>query len=177
MTAPPASARPSTAPDTAAPAEALAAELVALVRGLRELGSSMPSVDGQRLDVPAAAVLGHVGDAGPLRLSALAERLFLDVSTVSRQVPALERAGWLVREPDPCDRRATLLRLSERGQQALAARRRAYADVLAGALPGWGQEELRDLAASLSRLNADLAAHRSASVADARPAPAHQEAS
>ena len=160
-----------------APTEALASELVALVRGLRELGSSVPSVDGQRLDVPAAAVLGHVGDAGPLRLSALAERLFLDVSTVSRQVPALERAGWLVREPDPCDRRATLLRLTEEGQQALAARRRGYADLLAQVLPDWDEDELRALAGSLSRLNADLSAHRSASVATTRPAPVHQEAS
>ncbi len=160
-----------------APTEALATQLVGLVRGLRELGAALPSVDGHRLDAGAAAVLAHVGDAGPLRLSALAERLCLDVSTVSRQVPALERAGWLVREPDPCDRRATLLRLSARGQEALARRRRSHARLLAEALPGWDDDELRALAASLARLNTDLTTHRTASVAPARPAPVHQEAS
>jgi DNA-binding MarR family transcriptional regulator len=152
--------------------EELGAELVRLVRGLRELSATVPQPGRQRLDLPGAAVLGRVGDEGPLRLSTLAERLCLDLSTVSRQVPALERAGWLVREPDPRDRRAQLLRLTEAGQRALAARRRAQAQALAQALPGWTDVEVSDLAARLARLNTDLTAHRAA-----LPDPAHREAS
>ena len=157
--------------------ETLVSELVQLVRGLRELGAQMPAVDGRRLDLPAAAVLGNVGDAGPLRLSDLAERLHLDLSTVSRQVASLERSGWLLREPDPADRRAQLLRLTPAGQQALADRRRAHADVLTRALPGWHDDEIRTLSTLLARLNTDLTAHRTASPAPAQPAPAHLEAS
>ena len=157
--------------------EVLATELVQLVRGLRELGSRLPAVDGRRLDLPAAAVLGNVGDAGPLRLSDLAERLCLDVSTVSRQVAALERAGWLVRSPDPVDRRACLLALSTEGRAVLLVRRRAAAELLAAALPAWSDDDLQALAAGLARLNTDLATHRSATPALAPAATAHQEAS
>ncbi len=150
----------------------LAQEMVRLVRGLRDLSSALPATEGRRLDQAGAAVLSHVGDFGPLRLSELAERLCLDVSTVSRQVPALEREGWVDREADPCDRRAQLLRLSPAGRAALAARRRAYSVVLSEALPTWSDEELGALAASLSRLNDDLSAHRSASPTSLHPASA-----
>jgi DNA-binding MarR family transcriptional regulator len=170
--------------DPSSPSEELARELVALVRGLRELGTRIGAVQGRRLDVPAASVLATLGDAGPLRLSTLADRLSLDLSTVSRQVPALERAGWLAREPDPDDRRAQLLRLTDEGQAALAERRRSHAALLDRALPGWTGEEVRELAATLGRLNADITAARpSASLTSLSPgslsqaAPVHQEAS
>ncbi|MCW2778144.1 MAG: transcriptional regulator, MarR family [Frankiales bacterium] len=152
--------------------EALAAELVRLVRGLRELGAAMRSSDGSRMDLPAGAVLGQVGDNGPLRLSDLADRLLLDLSTVSRQVPALERDGLLQREPDPCDRRASLLSLTDAGRAALAARRRAQAEHLAVALPDWSDDDVAHLAALLGRLNTDLSAHRSAQPAALQQAPA-----
>lgn len=158
-------------------AETLAAELVQLVRSLRELGAALPATGGRRLDLPAAAVLGHVGDAGPLRLSDLADRLCLDVSTVSRQVAALERAGWLDRAADPGDRRASLLALTDEGRAVLAERRRAAAALLREALPAWTEEELSDLAAGLSRLTTDLTAHRQASPTLAPAAPVTQEAS
>lgn len=138
--------------------EDLVHELVVLVRGLRELGASAPWTTGPRLDLPAAVVLAHLRDEGPLRLSGLADRLCLDASTVSRQVPALERAGWLVREADPDDRRAQLLRLTDEGRSTLDERRRRHAVLLRGALPDWSDAELQDLTATLSRLNADLSA-------------------
>lgn len=158
------------------PMESLAKELVHLVRGLRELAGAVQTAGGPPLEMAAAQVLGRVGDEGPLRLSTLAERLGLDLSTVSRQVPGLEQAGWLVREPDPHDRRAQLLRLTEAGQQALRERRAAQARLLADALPGWSPQEVADLAGRLARLNGDLADHRSALCARSLGAPA-QEAS
>lgn len=156
--------------------EALTRELIALVRGLRELKVRAGDPDGPRLELAAAMVLGTVADAGPLRLSVLAERLGLDVSTVSRQVPALERAGWVVRESDPADRRAQLLQISPEGRTALEARRRAHAGVLRDALSSWTEAELQSLADSLGRLNTDLSAHRTTRTPDA-PVPVHLEAS
>src|SRR3954468_11698089 len=46
---------------------------------------------------------------GPLRLSALAERLFLDKSTTSRVVGTLVRKGYIEQRADETDRRATAL--------------------------------------------------------------------
>src|SRR4051795_5982729 len=47
---------------------------------------------------------------GEQRCSTLAARAGVDVSVVSRQVAALERAGYVERRPDPRDGRASLFR-------------------------------------------------------------------
>ncbi|MGD9904937.1 MAG: MarR family winged helix-turn-helix transcriptional regulator [Vicinamibacterales bacterium] len=60
-------------------------------------------------------------DHGPLRLGALAQRLFLDKSTTSRVVAALVKKGYVDQHPDATDGRATALGASRRGR-ALCAR-------------------------------------------------------
>ncbi len=70
-----------------------------------------------------AQLIRHPG----LRQSALAERLDIEPITLTRTVDRLEEAGLVERRPDPADRRARLLFLSDRAQptverlQALAA--------------------------------------------------------
>lgn len=54
---------------------------------------------------------------GPMRLSALAERLFLDKSTTSRVVTALVRKGYVEQQPDAADGRAMLITPSREGQR------------------------------------------------------------
>jgi DNA-binding MarR family transcriptional regulator len=58
---------------------------------------------------------------GPLRLGALAERLFLDKSTTSRVVATLVKKGYVEQHAEPSDRRATALSATRRGR-ALCAR-------------------------------------------------------
>jgi MarR family transcriptional regulator, 2-MHQ and catechol-resistance regulon repressor len=53
---------------------------------------------------------------GPLRLSALAERLFLDKSTTSRVAGALVKKGYVEQHADEADRRATALKATARGR-------------------------------------------------------------
>lgn len=57
---------------------------------------------------------------GPMRLSALAERLFLDKSTTSRVVSALVRKAYVDQRPDPADGRATTLSATRQGQRLCA---------------------------------------------------------
>jgi MarR family transcriptional regulator, 2-MHQ and catechol-resistance regulon repressor len=57
---------------------------------------------------------------GPMRLNALAERLFLDKSTTSRVVNSLVRKGYVEQRADPRDGRATTLRASRQGQRLCA---------------------------------------------------------
>ena len=57
---------------------------------------------------------------GPLRLSALAERLFLDKSTTSRVVSTLVRKGYVEQRADTSDRRATTLSATRQGQRLCA---------------------------------------------------------
>ena len=61
---------------------------------------------------------------GPMRLSALAERLFLDKSTISRVVTTLVRKGYVEQRADPTDGRATTLSATRQGER-LCARIRA----------------------------------------------------
>jgi len=57
---------------------------------------------------------------GPMRLGALAERLFLDKSTTSRVVAALVKKGYIEQSADPRDGRATALRATRDGQRLYA---------------------------------------------------------
>jgi DNA-binding MarR family transcriptional regulator len=59
-------------------------------------------------------------DEAPLSQQALADRLHLEKSTVSRLIKDLEQRGWVTRERDQEDTRMLQLRLSEVGQAAAA---------------------------------------------------------
>ncbi|GAB3942171.1 hypothetical protein GCM10027614_28770 [Micromonospora vulcania] len=61
------------------------------------------------LDRAAYVILRHLDTAGPQNVSALAARLNLDGSTVTRQVSALQRDGLITRTPDPSDGRGTVI--------------------------------------------------------------------
>lgn len=64
---------------------------------------------------------------GALTLNELATELYLDKSTASRVLDALERKEYLVRETDPEDRRAIRVALTPRGRELHA---RIEADLL-----------------------------------------------
>ena len=95
---------------------------------------------------------------GEQRCSALAAQAGVDVSVVSRQVAALERAGYVARRPDPSDGRASLFSLTPAGSAALAATRTERAHWAAAALSGWDEQDAERLGELLDRLLADLEA-------------------
>ncbi|MFG1870552.1 MarR family winged helix-turn-helix transcriptional regulator [Micromonospora arborensis] len=108
------------------------------------------------LDRAAYVILRHLADAGPQNVSALAARLNLDGSTVTRQVSALQRDGLITRTPDPSDGRGTVISPTPAGLQRMAAvqaaRTRLYGDMLAD----WSAEDRATLASLLGRLNQAL---------------------
>jgi DNA-binding MarR family transcriptional regulator len=93
---------------------------------------------------------------GDQRCSALALQVGVDVSVASRQLAVLERLGYVERRPDPQDGRASLLRLTAAGAQALAATRALRAEWALTALAGWDESEARLLSELLDRLVTDL---------------------
>lgn len=60
-------------------------------------------------------------ESGPLLNSELAVLLQVDTSTLSRTIDQLDVKNYIVRQPHPTDRRATLLELSDRGVQVATA--------------------------------------------------------
>lgn len=157
----------------------VARELVLLVRGLKALHHETLQQVGLRVELPATAVLTALDERGRLRLSAVAEALHLDLSSVSRQVATLEREGWVSRTRDPADSRAALLELTPAGGEVLGRVRAARVEQLRRRLPRWSAAELADLAATLHRLSTDLRqpvdAGDTARPTDRTPALAGQE--
>ncbi|MDX6198632.1 MAG: hypothetical protein QOJ79_1783 [Actinomycetota bacterium] len=140
--------------------ETVSRELVQLVRGMRELHGAISSASRHPVDPSGAMVLSRLEELGPVRLSTLAQVLCLDISTVSRQVPALERQGWVARERDPEDQRAQLLQLTPAGREVLADVRRSRIEVLRRLLPDWTEAELDAFAGQLHRFNEDVTTNR-----------------
>ncbi len=150
-------------------------ELSTLIRGAKELHNLLSEQGEHVVDPPAYMLLNRIGEQGPLRLSTLAASVYLDVSTISRQVQDLEQAGWVLRERDPLDRRASLLRLTERGQTVLAAGQEQRANSLRQLLSDWSEDQRQALAEQLGRFNEAIASFRTS--AALRSAPRQENAS
>jgi DNA-binding MarR family transcriptional regulator len=113
----------------------------------RRVAGEIPPVQLQAL-----AALG----AGDLRISELAARLGLAVSTVTRLVDRLEAAGLAERRSHRPDRRSVLVGLSAAGREALQTIRtklRALLDELLAELP---PHERRELVRLLTKLLGSL---------------------
>lgn len=112
-----------------------------------------------RTDLSSFPLLAALAQTGPMRSTALAEAVLSDPSTVSRQVAYLVHRGYVERRADPADRRAALLALTERGEQALAGHCQHRDARLAHVMRAWPEDERRQLAVLIDRLADDLADH------------------
>ncbi|MET9913253.1 MarR family transcriptional regulator [Streptomyces sp. NPDC006476] len=111
---------------------------------------------GVPLDRAAVALLRQVADSEPLRPGELATRLGVEASHVTRTVQQLQKSGYVTRVPDPDDRRAQRIQLTDRGQQAIDRVRDAGARGMQFALSDWSPEELRQLATLFHRMVDDF---------------------
>jgi DNA-binding MarR family transcriptional regulator len=90
---------------------------------LRELGGQLAALNHQvsaRLELKDVDLgcLDLITRHGPLSPSALARRAGLHPATMTGVLDRLERAGWVVRERDPDDRRSVVVRgLRERSAE------------------------------------------------------------
>ncbi|AZS83201.1 MarR family transcriptional regulator [Streptomyces griseoviridis] len=127
---------------------------------------------GVPLDRAAVALLRQVADSEPLRPGELANRLGVEASHVTRTVQQLQKSGYVTRVPDPDDRRAQRIQLTDTGREAIARVRDAGARGMQVALADWEPEELRRLATLFHRMVDDFLAHSVDDEPDEPPAPA-----
>jgi DNA-binding MarR family transcriptional regulator len=131
-----------------------------LVRSLYRLGLVQREIARHalaELGSQGFTALAIVQKHGPVRIGDIAQRLSVDGSVASRQVAALAAAGYVRREPDPADRRAHRITVTQRGTHVLTVSHRRMVAAFAGALAGWTEEEVVALAEQLDRLRADFA--------------------
>ncbi|TPQ21894.1 MarR family winged helix-turn-helix transcriptional regulator [Streptomyces sporangiiformans] len=126
------------------------------------------AVAGLPLDRAAVALLRRLAEAEPLRTGELAALLSVEASHVSRQVQRLDKDGYVTRVPDPDDRRAQRIRLTDAGRTAVDRMREVSRSGMQMALADWSPEELRQLATLFHRMVDDFVARAEAEI-DARP--------
>ena len=130
----------------------MTAALARLVRTVKHLSTRVAADLYGDLPSFGWALLLPLEQHGAQRCSALAAQAGVDVSVVSRQVSALERAGYVERRPDPLDGRASLISLSAAGAAALAHTRDVRGQWAVEALTDWTEEEALQLSAQLEKL-------------------------
>lgn len=111
------------------------------------------------LDRAAYVILRLLQESGPQNVSAVANRLNLDGSTVTRQVSAMHRDGLVHRSPDPEDGRGTVIAATERGLTQVDAVSRARRELYDTMLKDWTSQERTELATVLERLTRDMDTH------------------
>jgi DNA-binding MarR family transcriptional regulator len=95
-----------------------------------------------------ASISGHPG----ISIGALAERLIMDPTTLTRNLRPLERKSYLTLEPDPEDRRSRRLNLTETGRAKLKDARPAWAEAQISIETAVGIAETPALNAALDHL-------------------------
>ena len=110
------------------------------------------------LDRPAFQALWRIVEEGPLRATALAVLVEVDLSVVSRQVKALEQVGFVRRDPDPDDARAQLVTATPAGRAAFTSTSSRRQEVLDSVLAGWSPHDRVELERLLGRFNVELEA-------------------
>ena len=101
-------------------------------------------------------LLFHLVTGGPRRAGALAECVYVDPSTISRQIDQLVKLGLVERRADPDDGRATLLAATAAGVE-LHRRTRARRDrVTAELLADWSPDDVTTLTHLMARFTSEI---------------------
>lgn len=96
-------------------------------------------------------IVQRIGPGGT-RLTDLAEQAQVTKQTAGFLVDQLEKAGWVERVPDPRDKRARLVRITGRGEEALPIAAAAVAEVEAEWAAHLGKRNMAQLRQILGRL-------------------------
>ena len=121
-----------------------------VARDLRRL--SMSSAEPHEISPSQARALRVLGRHGPIRLSELSDHLHIAARSGTEVVDALQERGLVVRSPDPHDRRAVIVELTDAGREldrSVQASRKADADAFFGVLSATDQAALARILATL----------------------------
>ncbi len=135
---------------------ALESEVTVLARRLRRTYAELARAIHPRVQPTGYALLSTLHRGGARRQSDLCGELGLDKGAVSRQVNALEGLGLVQRTPDPVDRRAYQVDLSDDARTRLVDVQTRARSRYAERLGGWSEAEIAQVADDLSRYNALL---------------------
>ena len=132
---------------------ALEQEMGVLVRRIRRVIAERARMVHPDLSPVAYSMLLALNDTGPRRASDLVDTFAIDKGAVSRQVGSLLELGLIERSPDPDDRRAAILAITEEGSRRLDTIQELRLREVSERLSDWSEEELRGFVEVLARYN------------------------
>ena len=94
----------------------------------------------------------------PLSQAGLADQMDMEPITLSRHIDRMQAAGLIERRPNPSDRRAYRLFVTESSRPLLQSFRAVGTECLSHALAGIGDDEVALVTEILSRMRVNLAA-------------------
>src|SRR3954452_13160251 len=101
-------------------------------------------------------ILARIARSEGINQAGLADLLEVRPMTLVRQIDRMEEAGWIVRRPDPADRRARLLYLTGKARPILGRIRDVADDTRDEALARLSPAEQTELVGLLTRVHATL---------------------
>lgn len=137
-------------------ADRLGGEFVRVLKLFERFSSRYAPQPGEGLERAAYRLLAALVVEGPRRSGALAALVHSDPSTVSRQVAALVRVGYVERVADPEDGRATLVAATPVGRAVFERHRRKRTEYLAAITAGWTTGDVETLSDLLARFAQDV---------------------
>lgn len=129
-------------------------ELLKLVRHLETFGRRCSLY--VRVDRAGYLAMRTLDALGPVSANGLARALRLDASTVTRQITALQRQGYVERCANPADGRSCTLVLTTAGAAAMREVERERREQIRLLVSDWDEDGQATLGTSLSRLNGAL---------------------
>jgi DNA-binding MarR family transcriptional regulator len=130
-------------------------QLTLLLRRVQRIHFTTASGDVE-LDRSAYGILCRLVDEGPQRLGLLAQAFGLDPSTITRQVQSLEQEQLVERRPDPTDRRASLLDVTDLGREVLTTTRTRRREWLRASLGDWDEHDHEEFGRLLEKFNLSI---------------------
>jgi MarR family transcriptional regulator, transcriptional regulator for hemolysin len=103
-------------------------------------------------------VLAHLQRNEGINQIGLADLLDIEAITLCRTIDRMEEGGWVERRPDPNDRRARLLFLTERARPFIADMRAIAEEIYAEALAGLPADTRQTLTEILTAMRTNLSA-------------------
>lgn len=142
---------------SSSPQRQLTTLLVPLARAYRRhLDRELADLSLSHSSALAVMLLGRMEDG--VRQGALAEQLGVEPPTVVPMLDQIERAGLAERRPDPADKRAKTLHLTDAGRTLAAAAEARSAEIRSALFAGIDPAEIAVASKVLERLAQALAA-------------------
>lgn len=144
----------------------LLSELFLISRALR---STLAHSDAGQLLPGGLGVLSTLETVGPCRQVGLAADLRITPSAMSRHITELAAAGYISREADPSDGRASLVQLTPEGQDLLHRAQEFHTQHLQETLVDWTEDDVEQAYQVVRRLRNSLNSRDRCGTADENP--------